>query len=68
MQRKGLSGTLPERGPRKELEPPDKRRLRKLVEDAIVDAYMESEQCTGLFTMIESHLALPFETELLPVT
>ena len=33
-----------------------------------IDAYTESEQCTGLFTMIESHLALPFETELLRVT
>jgi len=27
----------------------------------------ESEQRCGLFTMIENHLALPFETELLGV-
>jgi hypothetical protein len=38
--------------------PPSKRRLRELVEDAVVDAYTESEQRTGLFTMIEDHLAL----------
>jgi hypothetical protein len=33
-----------------------------------IDAYTESEQCTRLFTMIERHLALPFETELLRAT
>lgn len=33
-----------------------------------IDAYAKSEQCTGLFTMIESRLALPFETELLRAT
>ena len=48
--------------------PPSKRRLWKLIEDAIVDAYGESEQRTGLFTMIEEHLALPFDTEVLGVT
>jgi len=39
-----------------------------LVEDAVVDAYTESEQRTGFFTLIEDHLALPFDTELLGVT
>lgn len=48
--------------------PPNKRRLRRLVEDAIVDAYGESEERTGLFTMIEEHLVLPFDTEVLGVT
>ena len=48
--------------------PPSKRRLRRLVEDAIVDAYGESEERTGLFTMIEEHLVLPFDTEVLGVT
>ena len=35
-----------------------------------MDAYNESEQRVALFTMIEDHLALPFETEVLgvPVT
>ena len=47
-----------------------KARLDRLVEDAIVDCYNESEQVTGLYTMIEDNLALPFETTVLgvPVT
>ncbi len=53
---------------RKRRWPPSKPRLRKLVEHAVVDAYTESDQRTGLFTMIEDHLALPFDTELLGVT
>ena len=47
--------------------PPGKQRLQGLVKEALVDAYDESEQCTGLFTMIEEHLALPFETKVLGV-
>ncbi len=47
--------------------PPGKRRLQELVDDAIVDAYGESEQRTGFFTMIQEHLALPFDTEVLGV-
>ncbi|HEV8374670.1 MAG TPA: calcium-binding protein [Candidatus Polarisedimenticolia bacterium] len=38
-----------------------------MVEEAIVDAYGESEQAVGLFTIIEDKLALPFETKLLGV-
>jgi hypothetical protein len=45
--------------------PPSKRRLRKMIEEAIVDAHTESEQQTGLFTMIDWHLAVPFDTEVL---
>ena len=48
--------------------PPSKRRLEELVEEALVDAYGEAEQRTGLFTMIEDQLAVPFETEVLGVT
>ena len=50
--------------------PPARARLERLVEEAIVDAYNESEQRCGLFTMIEDRLALPFETQVLgvPVT
>lgn len=33
-----------------------------------MDAYGESEQTTGWFTMIEQHLALPFETQVLGTT
>jgi hypothetical protein len=47
--------------------PPSRARLERLVEDAIVDAYNESEQRCGIFTMIENNLALPFETEVLGV-
>jgi hypothetical protein len=47
-----------------------KARLDRLVEEAIVDCYSESEQVAGLYTMIEDNLALPFETMILgvPVT
>ncbi len=44
------------------------KRLDALIEEAIVDAYGESEQLVGFFTMIEDNLALPFETEVLGVT
>lgn len=39
-----------------------------MIDEARVDCYNESEQATGLFTMIEEHLALPFETSVLGVT
>ena len=47
-----------------------KARLDELVEEALVDAYGESEQATGFYTMMENDLRLPFETEILgmPVT
>lgn len=41
--------------------------LDRLVEEAIVDCYNESEQATGLYTMIEENLKVPFETEVLGV-
>jgi hypothetical protein len=47
-----------------------KARLAQMIEQATVDAYGESEQVTGWFTMIEESLAVPFETKVLgaPVT
>jgi hypothetical protein len=42
--------------------------LDELIEQATVDCYNESEQVTGLFTMIEEHLALPFQTTVLGTT
>ena len=47
-----------------------KAKLDRLVEEAIVDCYNEAEQATGLYTIIEDHLQLPFETVVLgvPVT
>ena len=39
--------------------------LDTLIEEAITDAYNESEQACGFFTMIEENLALPFVTQVL---
>jgi tRNA G26 N,N-dimethylase Trm1 len=49
---------------------PSTRLLDAMLEEATVDCYNESEQVTGLFTMIEEHLELPFTTTVLgmPVT
>ena len=41
------------------------RRLDELVEEAIVDAYGESEQRVGLLCMLQAHLTVPFSTEIL---
>lgn len=45
----------------------DAARLDRLIEEATVDCYNESEQAVGLFTMLEEHLALPFTTKVLGV-
>ena len=42
-------------------------RFEALIEEAIVDAYGESEQRTGFYTMIEEHLRVPFEAGILGV-
>jgi hypothetical protein len=57
-------------GRKRKTNRPRKTRLDRLVEEAIVDCYNESEQIAGLYTMIEDNLALPFETMILgvPVT
>jgi hypothetical protein len=39
--------------------------LDRLIEEAILDAYGESEQTVGFFTMLEDHLAVPFATNVL---
>jgi uncharacterized protein (UPF0262 family) len=44
-----------------------KARLDESVGEATVDCYNEYEQATGLFTMIEEHRAIPFQTEVLGV-
>jgi hypothetical protein len=41
--------------------------LEAMIEEATVDAYNDDEQLTGLFTMIEDHLAVPFTTTVLGV-
>ena len=45
-----------------------KARLDDLIEEALTDAYGESEQATGFYTMLENDLRLPFETQILGVT
>jgi hypothetical protein len=38
-----------------------------MIEAATVDAHCESEQAVGMYTMLEEHLALPFDTMILGV-
>jgi len=40
-------------------------KLDKMIEEATVDCYSDSETLIGLYTMAEEHLDLPFETEVL---
>src|SRR6266404_2548977 len=54
-------------GRRRRTWPPARRVLERLVEEAIVDAYSESEQRVGFLTMIDEHLVLPFETKVLGI-
>ena len=42
-------------------------RLDAMIEEAIVDAYTESEQAVGFHATVEQHLQLPFETVVLGV-
>ena len=41
--------------------------LEAMIEEATVDAYDDDEQFTGLYTMLEEHLAVPFSTTVLGV-
>jgi hypothetical protein len=42
-------------------------KLDKLIEEAVVDCYGESEEIGGFYTMIEDNLDLPFQTDVLGV-
>src|SRR3954468_21559761 len=42
----------------------DRAYLEALIEEATVDCYDEYEQATGLFTMIQDELDLPFTTRI----
>ncbi len=53
--------------PRRAGRGPSRARLEQLIEEATVDCYNESEECTGLFTMIEEHLDIPFATTVLGI-
>ena len=52
---------------KKKQEGLSKAQLDELVEEATVDAYDESEQSTGFFTMFEEHLKIPFTSQILGV-
>jgi hypothetical protein len=39
--------------------------LDRLIEEATIDAYGDSEQITGFYTMMEDNLVVPFRTEVL---
>jgi hypothetical protein len=57
-----------ERKQRKTKALAEKPDLEAMVEEATVDAYNESEQVSGLFTMIEDNLEVPFKTKVLGAT
>lgn len=46
---------------------PSDAELDEMIEEAIVDAYGESEQTVGFYTMLEDNLTTPFKTEMLGV-
>jgi hypothetical protein len=62
---------MPLRNPAKKTSntpsPISKARLAAMIEEATVDAYGDSEQTTGWYTMLDEHLALQFETTVLGV-
>lgn len=46
---------------------PSPAQLDRLIAEAIVDAYNDSEQVGGFYTMMEESLAFPFTTDVLGV-
>jgi len=52
--------------PERRKDPSDVR-LDEMIEEAIVDAYGESEQTVGFYTLLEENLATPFKTKMLGV-
>jgi hypothetical protein len=54
-------------GPRKRVARASALHLDRLIAEATVDCYNESEEITGIFTMLEEELAVPFMTKLLGV-
>ncbi len=55
------------KGPRKRTTRVSALQLDRLITEATVDCYNESEEITGIFTMLEENLAVPFMTKLLGV-
>jgi hypothetical protein len=49
------------------VSPRYEKRFDQMIADATVDCYNEEEQVTGLFTMIQDQLVVPFQTLVLGV-
>ena len=60
-----VQNTAHRRGQKMRVIPPKVVRLDNLIAEATVDCYNESEETTGIFTMIEENLAVPFKTTIL---
>jgi len=54
-------------GPEKWANRANSAYLDKLIAEATVDCYNESEEITGIFTMLEENLSVPFTTTLLGI-
>jgi len=54
--------TFKNRGPRTKSARFDKVQLEALIEEATADCYNDEEAATGLFTMIDENLEVPFDT------
>lgn len=68
MGKDASKGRTSKRGaPKKRTGKVSTARLDEMIEEATVDCYNDSEQATGLFTMLEENLALPFTTVILGV-
>ena len=61
MARSRGPGSAPGRRP----SPWSTTELELLIGDAIVDAYGDSEQSVGFYSMLEDYLAVPFTTNML---
>jgi hypothetical protein len=67
MRSRPLTGTGEGLGYFAPVGPLGRDELEALVAEAVVDAYGDDEQLTGLYTMIEDDLAVPFTTRVLGV-
>src|SRR5437879_7857594 len=65
---RGWAVTARRRTPKRERWPPAKTERAALIDEAIVDAYGESEQRTAFYTLLDQHLETPFDTKVLGVT
>ena len=54
-------------GQKRRVIPSHAARIDNLIAEATVDCYNESEEVTGIFTMMEENLAVPFKTAILGV-